>query len=1037
MDRPTAVSPAIVGRDREQAELAAALGAARAGHGGTVLLLGEAGMGKSVLAGWLAGQAEQAGVQVARGACSAAGMPPLWPWRRALAAIGLELPGQQDRAVAGPAGRELMAAAIVEQVAAAAAGQPLLVVLEDLHWSDPVSVLVARALAEAAAALPLLLLLTCRDEQDEATQQVRDQLAELPASVRRMLLPPLDPAAVAALAGSIAGPGLAPGAVAQLQARTGGNPFFVHEVARLIAARGPAAALTVPPGVQEVLQRRLARLSQPCMLLLTAAAIVAETAAEEIEDDLLGQVSGVRAADAAPLLDEAVAGRLLETGPASPVRYRFQHALVREVLEHGLSGAQRGELHAAVGTALEQRASQPGAASRLAYHWSRAAGPGARDRAAAWSLRAARDAVAGYGFEAAAVHYARALAGQPAGAIAVSVEYGEALQLSGDVATARAVLLDAAHRAAAAGQASDLARAALALGGGLAGFEVPLHDDEQADLLRQADTALPSDQPALRAAVRGRLSLALAGSAPEADRVALAQHAVQLARAGRDRQIESAVLAAYCDAIAGPDYVAERAAAATRMLNLATDLPETSLPRQATVLLARRLLLVALLEQGNLSEAGQQAVAYERVARRLGIPRYGWLPEIWRAMRALLDGDPDAALQHAAAAEEIGRRAHSFNAELMAFTARLQAHLDRGTADQYAAEVEALMSRAAPEMPAMYYAAPARLLLAAGDASPARTVLHARLTGPAQAMPKDAEWLECHWAMADLAISLDDQAAAGRLAAELAPYEQLWAVDGIGGAVFGTVAEQLGRLAAYLGRPAEAARYLATARDRYEHAGTPALLARLGALAAPPPPGQAAAPAGPADLADPDGLADGAGRLQRNGPVWLVEWRGRRSTVPDAKGLRDLAVLLAHPGQPVPALELVEAAGGPPAAAAGGSLGPVLDQTARRAYQQRLTDLADELAEAEADADLGRLERLRAERSMLASELAGALGLGGRPRIAGDPAERARKAVTMRIRAAISAIAAQDDALARHLRNAIRTGRLCCYQPEGTVSWRT
>ena len=1024
MHLPAAVRPVLVGRDREQAELAAALAGARAGHGRAVLLLGEAGMGKSMLADWQAGQAGEAGMQVASGACSAAGMPPLWPWRRSLAAIGLELPRQDDRAVAGPAGRELMAAAIVEGVAAAAR-QPLLIVLEDLHWSDPVSVLVARAVAEAAAALPLMLLLTCRDEQDEATQQVRDRLAELPTSVLRMLLPPLDATAVAALASSVAGPGLAGQAAAGLQARTGGNPFFVHEVARLIAARGSAAALTVPPGVREVLQRRLARLSQPCMSLLTAAAIVAETAAEAIEDDLLCQVSGVSAEAAARLLDEAATGRLLDVGPAGPARYRFRHALVREVLDHGLSGAQRGELHIAVGEALEQRASPPAAAARLAYHWSRAAGPQAREKAVTWSLRAARDAVAGFGFEAAAAHYARALAGGSAAAIAVSVEYGEALQLCGDVAAAREVLLGAAREAASAGRASDLARAALALGGGLAGFEVPLQDEEQADLLRKADAALPPEETALRAAVRGRLSLALAGSAPEADRVALAQDAVRLARAAGDRQIEPAVLAAYCDAIAGPDYPRERTEAATRMLSLASDPPEASLQRQATVLLARRLLLVALLEQGDLSGAEQQAAAYQRLAGRLGIPRYGWLPEIWRAMRALLAGDPDGALEHAAAAEDIGRRAHSFNAELMAFTARMQAHLDRGTATQFAGDVEALLTAIGPDMPAMYRAAPARLLLAAGDASQARAVLRALLVGPAQARPKDAEWLECHWAMADLAISLDNRAAAARLAAELAPYEKLWAVDGIGGAMFGTVAEQLGRLAAYLGRPDEADRHLAAARDRYELAGTPALLARLDALAAPRPQAQSA------------GAADAAGQLQRSGQVWLVEWRGRRSTVPDCKGIRDLAVLLARPGQPVPALELVEAAGGPPAAAAGGSLGPVLDATARRAYQQRLADLEGELAEAEENADLGRLERLRAERSMLAAELAAALGLGGRARFAGDPAERARKAVTMRIRAAISAVAAQDDALARHLRNAIRTGRLCSYQPEETVSWRT
>ena len=202
-----------------------------------------------------------------------------------------------------------------------------------------------------------------------------------------MLLPPLDATAVAVLAGSVAGPGLAGQAAAGLRARTGGNPFFVHEVARLIAARGPAAALTVPPGVREVLQRRLARLSQPCMSLLTTAAIVAETAAEAIEDDLLCQVSGVSEEAAARLLDEAARGRLLDVGPVGPARYRFRHALVREVpitacpARSAASCTRRAE-------ALEQRASPPAAAVGLAYHWSRAVGPQARDKAVAWSLGA-------------------------------------------------------------------------------------------------------------------------------------------------------------------------------------------------------------------------------------------------------------------------------------------------------------------------------------------------------------------------------------------------------------------------------------------------------------------------------------------------------------------------------------------------------------------------------------------------------------------------------------------------------------------------
>jgi hypothetical protein len=255
----------------------------------------------------------------------------------------------------------------------------------------------------------------------------------------------------------------------------------------------------------------------------------------------------------------------------------------------------------------------------------------------------------------------------------------------------------------------------------------------------------------------------------------------------------------------------------------------------------------------------------------------------------------------------------------------------------------------------------------------------------------------------------------------LRPYDELWAVDGIGAVIFGAVSEQLARLAAYLGRPVESARYAAMTRERYARAGSSVLLHRVDDLG----------PVHPSHR----GSAE-TGRLHRDGQVWVIEWRGHRGTVADSKGVRDLAVLLTRPGQDVPAVELVEAAGGPPAAVGGAGLGPVLDGTALRSYRQRLTDLDQELADADADADLARAERLRLERSMLLDQLTGAVGLGGRPRIVGDPADRARKAVTMRIRAAITVIGQQDEQLGRHLTRTIRTGRVCSYQPESPVSWQ-
>jgi hypothetical protein len=159
--------------------------------------------------------------------------------------------------------------------------------------------------------------------------------------------------------------------------------------------------------------------------------------------------------------------------------------------------------------------------------------------------------------------------------------------------------------------------------------------------------------------------------------------------------------------------------------------------------------------------------------------------------------------------------------------------------------------------------------------------------------------------------------------------------------------------------------------------------------------------------------------------------------VAHSKGMADLAALLARPGREVHVLDLVEGAGGPPARSADAGTGPILDATARAAYKARLLELEDDIAAAEADADIGRAERLRAERDVLAAELGAALGLSGRPRTEGDRTERARKAVTMRIATAQKAIDAVHPDLGRHLRLAVSTGRFCVYRPEQPTRWRT
>jgi len=107
----------------------------------------------------------------------------------------------------------------------------------------------------------------------------------------------------------------------------------------------------------------------------------------------------------------------------------------------------------------------------------------------------------------------------------------------------------------------------------------------------------------------------------------------------------------------------------------------------------------------------------------------------------------------------------------------------------------------------------------------------------------------------------------------------------------------------------------------------------------------------------------------------------------------------------------------------------VLDEQAARTYRARLRELSEELAAAEAAADLGRIERLGRERDWLEAEVSRAFGLGGRGRAAGSASERARVNVQRRIKEAVARIASLDPELGGYLRASVRTGTFCTFRP--------
>jgi pimeloyl-ACP methyl ester carboxylesterase len=173
----------------------------------------------------------------------------------------------------------------------------------------------------------------------------------------------------------------------------------------------------------------------------------------------------------------------------------------------------------------------------------------------------------------------------------------------------------------------------------------------------------------------------------------------------------------------------------------------------------------------------------------------------------------------------------------------------------------------------------------------------------------------------------------------------------------------------------------------------------------------------------------------RNGEVWTLTFGGTTVHLKHSKGLADLAQLVSAPGVDLEAIALATGNSTEQQKNIAGE--PVLDRRALASYRARLRELEEGLEEAESRDDVQRHERLDAERQTLLDELRKATGLGGRTRKMADDAERARKAVSGRIRQAIATIRAVHPSLGEHLESCVATGTYCSYSPKVSANWRT
>ncbi|MDQ4051627.1 MAG: AAA family ATPase [Actinomycetota bacterium] len=655
---PPASEPSgLIGRDNALDQLCRSLSRTVDDvQGHTVVVGGEAGIGKSRLVTELAGHAEQHGARVLWGRCHEADVSPAyWPWVPIVQALAGPHPAREIAelldASAGTAGTDAGAAAlrtydaVSRLVASAAAEQPIVLLLEDVHWADTSSLQLLAYAAETLRGLPVLVVATSRtvDAPSDALQACLASLGR--ASAERIQLHGLPSDEVRRLVGHLIGSEADDELAEVVAERTDGNPFFVIELVRLLEAgqrldAAGAREVDVPHGVQDVLRLRLARLPEPVRTLLGVAAVVGRG----FQLDLLAEVASRSLDQALDLLDVAVASHAVEEGDV-PGRYRFTHALVRETLYASLSLARRGLLHAAVAQGLEHHLDDdPDLVAELAHHFVLGAAmrPELAEGAARHSVTAARHAEGRGALDQALVHWEQALTAE--GAVSgpdqrrryhVLLGLGQARYRRADIAGSREALGAAMDIARELADQELMATAATSFRG--AGVwhwrEFGTSDPAMVSVLEDCVGSCSPGPLRTRVLVSLAMELVYEWRSEEAE--AVGRRAVQAARDLGDDDLFADVVSLHTLALWGkPGAVAQR-------LELAHEALARALSHEQELYL-RFGAAAAHLQGGNPAEADRQMTRCTELSRRLrhtgaDVP-IAW----WRFYRAVDADDPVA-----------------------------------------------------------------------------------------------------------------------------------------------------------------------------------------------------------------------------------------------------------------------------------------------------------------------------------------------------------------------------------------------------------
>ena len=861
----TDIGRIFVGRDGELDRLGQLWKEAAAGRLSVAFLAGEPGVGKTRLAAELARGVHGDGALVLAGRCDEDLGVPYQPFVEALRHFVDHAPGLSARL--GRYGGELarlvpeltekvpglpaplrsdpeteryrLFDAVAAWLAAVSADEPVLVVLDDLHWAANPTLLLLRHVVRAGGGR-VLVLGTYRDSELTHDHPLVDVVADLrrQGGVERLSLSGLDDVGVKALVEQAAGRNLDEAGDAMARAvyeETEGNPFFVREVLRHLAETGgverheggwttrvPVEELGIPEGVRDVVGRRLSRLSGDTNQVLRVAAV----AGAEFE------LSVVRTAG--DLSDESVLGAVEEAAEArlvtevSATRFRFAHALVRATLYASLTGARKVALHRRVAEAIEaiHDATLDDYVPALAHHWARTSAPVTDTaRAVEYAQRAGNRALAQLAHDEAANYYASGLALLDAGGagpadprrLELLIGLGEAQRRAADPAY-RETLLDAARLARQLGDAGALVRAALAntLGHIFTGGLVV--DADRVEMLEAALAAVSENDLPLRARLLATLGLELAWEYDAQRRLGLSAQALDLARSLNDPETTAQVLLARDYTITAPENAAERFAATTELLEIAEQIGDPVLASRAL-----GLRFKAAIELADVAEAERCQSRNQQLTPDLGQPVFTWVALHHYATLRVLHGGADAEAA-ISAAYEAGVNAGRRDIELFSMVQRMSLYFEQGRSAELADWTRQTVERF-PNF-ATGHAVYASMLAEMGQMDDAAEWLDRFVANGFAHSTNNVGWLryaaECAW----LCARFRRAECVPVLWARLAPYADQLVVISFGGGVTGSVAFYLGLLCTTVADWKQADRYFAAAAATHDRIGAPAWLAR-------------------------------------------------------------------------------------------------------------------------------------------------------------------------------------------------------------------